>query len=145
MTQVKMALPPGELYRQIQQFYARQMQLLDSGAAEEWAATFTPDGVFSANAHPEPAKGREAIAAGARTAVAQLAAEQVVHRHWLGMLDVRPQNDGTVSARSYALVIRIPRGGMPVLWRSCVCEDVLVRDGAGWLVRERRVTRDDLA
>ena len=38
---------PSHFYSQIQQFYARHFQLLDSGAAEEWALTFTQDGSFA--------------------------------------------------------------------------------------------------
>jgi hypothetical protein len=132
----------NDLYLQVQRFYARQMQALDSGAADEWAATFTPDGVFSANAFPEPVRGRDAIVAGARRTADQLAG--VIRRHWLGMLDVRPQADGTVFARSYALIIETPRNGQAGVHLSTLCEDVLVRDGDGWLVRERKVTRDDL-
>ena len=49
------------LQAEVQQFYARQMHLLDSGEADAWAETFTEDGVFAANAHPEPARGRETI------------------------------------------------------------------------------------
>ncbi|MEU2287214.1 nuclear transport factor 2 family protein [Streptomyces sp. NPDC013178] len=136
------------LYLEVQQFYAHQMQLLDDRACDEWAATFTPEGVFAANGLPAPAKGRQTIAAAARAAGERLAAEGLVHRHWLGMLTVLPQPDGTVSARSYALVIqtRIGGGGTAELHRSTLCEDRLVRGEDGsLLVLERKVTRDDLA
>ncbi len=145
------ALPrpkPAEnaLYTEIRQFYAYQMQLLDQRACEEWAATFTEDGVFAANGLPEPSKGRANIAAAATAARARLAEAGIEHRHWLDMLVVDQQDDGTVRTRSYALVIQIPRGGQPELHRSTVCEDVLVRaEDGSLLVRDRRVTRDDLA
>lgn len=131
-------------YVRVQQFYARQMQLLDSGDAEGWALTFTEDGVFSANAHPEPVRGREAIAAGARRAAAELAAQGVVRRHWLGMLDVTDAGDA-LRVRSYALVVSTPRGGDPAPRFSTTCEDELVEADGGWLVRTRQVRRDDLA
>jgi hypothetical protein len=134
----------GLLHAEVQDFYARQMQALDDGRAEAWAETFTEDGSFAANAHPEPTVGRPALVAAVRETVAALAAEDVVHRHWLGMLTVDPAPDGTVRARCYALVLAIPRGGSPVIHRSTVCEDVLVRAGDGWAVRTRQVTRDDL-
>ena len=59
------AAAAGELYNQIQLFYAEQMQLLDAGRAEEWARTFTDDGVFATNTGSEPVRGRAAIAAAA--------------------------------------------------------------------------------
>jgi hypothetical protein len=132
------------LHTEIQRFYARQMQAMDSGEVETWAATFTPDGVFASNAFPQPTCGRAALAAAARHAATEAAAAGLVRRHWLGMLTVEPREDGSVFARSYALVIITPHGGAPELSRSTVCEDVLVPDGDSWLVRERSVNRDDL-
>ncbi|KMS77329.1 hydroxylacyl-CoA dehydrogenase [Streptomyces viridochromogenes] len=133
------------LRAEVEHFYAWQMQLLDSRACEEWAATFTPDGVFDANGLPAPAKGREAITAGARAAGERLTAEGLVHRHWLGMLTVGEQPDRTIRARSYALVIETERDGASRLHRSTVCEDVLVRaEDGSLLVSRRKVTRDDI-
>lgn len=137
----------GAAYHEIQQFYARQMQLLDDGRVDEWAATFAPQGVFAANAHPEPTKGREAIAAAAGAAHGQLAAAGIRRRHWLGMVAVDGQDgqDGTKArARCYALVFEIPRGGQAALRLSTLCEDELERGPQGWLVTHRAVTRDDL-
>lgn len=133
-----------ELYQEVQQFYARQMHLLDAGQAEQWSETFTEDGVFAANAHPEPSVGRANIAAAVRRAVDDLAARRVVRRHWLGMLDVEAITEDSARARSYALVIETPIGGSTDLRLSTTCEDLLVRHGDRWLVQERRVARDDL-
>ncbi|NEA44211.1 nuclear transport factor 2 family protein [Streptomyces sp. SID11385] len=128
----------------IQNFYARQMHCLDEGRVDDWAATFTPDGTFAANAHPEPYTGRPAIAEGARAAHRALREAGVRRRHWLGMLAVEPRADGSVFARSYAQILEIPSGGPARLLLSTTCEDVLVRDGGSWLVRDRQVRRDDL-
>ena len=133
-----------DLYLEIQQFYAAQMQALDGGDATGWAETFTEDGVFAANADSSATCGRAAIAQAAHAAAARLAEEGLVQRHWLGMLDARPGPDGGVRVRYYALVIRTPGGGDPVIWRSCAGADELVRHDGGWLVRERRITRDDV-
>lgn len=138
------AVDPVRLRAEVEDFYARQMQLLDQGRAEEWAATFTPDGVFGANAFPEPTVGRDALTAAARDTRAGLDAQGMVHRHWLGMVTADPAGDDTVVARCYALVIATPKGGQPVIHRSTVCEDELQRSGDGFLVRHRWVTRDDL-
>jgi hypothetical protein len=132
------------LYARVQRFYAEQMQLLDLGAADEWAATFTADGVFTATGQPVPVRGRSAIAEAVRATNAQLASAGVLHRHWLGMLTVSQQPDGTLNARSYALVLEIPLGGDPRIHRSTVCMDELVPVDDTWQVRNRAVSRDDL-
>jgi len=132
------------LYHQIQQFYAKQMQLLDAGRVAEWAASFTEDGTFAANAHPEPARGRTAIREAAQNTVKDLAAKGLVRRHWLGMLALYPDADGSVLARSYAQVLETPYGGPATLRMSTVCQDVLLHDGEQWLVRDRQVWRDDM-
>ena len=132
------------LHAQIQSFYAQQMQLLDASRTTEWAETFTEDGVFATNVRPEAATGRQVIATAAAAARADLAAAGLMHRHWLGMLTVYPQQDGTVLAQSYALVIETPRGGSPSLKHSTRCDDVLVPDGNSWLVKRRLVSRDDI-
>ncbi|WP_243717618.1 nuclear transport factor 2 family protein [Actinomadura sp. KC345] len=135
--------PFVELYAEIQDFYARHMHLLDAGAAEEWARTFTEDGVFAAPSLAEPVRGRAAIAAGVRASAAELAEAGETHRHVLCMTALEPEPDGTLRARSYAQIIATRHGGSPRLLMMCVCEDVLVREAGGLLVRERRVTRDD--
>lgn len=68
VTELPQAATTAGLYTEIQQFYAQQMHLLDDGRVEEWAHTFTTDGVFAANAQPVPAVGREAITAAAAAA-----------------------------------------------------------------------------
>ncbi|MBV6695851.1 nuclear transport factor 2 family protein [Kitasatospora aureofaciens] len=134
----------GSLYEEVQHFYGRQMRHLDEGAVTEWAATFTEDGVFAANARPHPQEGRSAIEQGAREAAARLAAAGVQHRHWLGMLEVAEQPDGTVLAKTYALIIATPEGGSAAVHLSCRCEDQLVRVAGELKVRHRQVYRDDL-
>jgi len=131
------------LYQEVQQFYARQMRYLDEGAVREWAATFTEDGVFAANAHPEPQRGRKAIEEGARAAAAKLEADGIQRRHWLGMLDVT-ETDGTITARTYALIINTPLDGQAAVHVSCSCEDVLIREEGRLKVSRRQVYRDDI-
>ncbi|TVZ80517.1 MULTISPECIES: nuclear transport factor 2 family protein [unclassified Streptomyces] len=139
------AVSAATLYYEVQQFYAQQMQLLDDGRVEEWAGTFTEDGVFAANAHPEPVVGRAAITAAAARATEEYAAKGVQRRHWLGMVSVEPVDERSANARCYALVIETPRGGQAAIRVSTLCVDRLVRDGDGWLVQDRQVSRDDLA
>ncbi|WP_432147135.1 nuclear transport factor 2 family protein [Streptomyces sp. bgisy084] len=139
-------LDTERLYSEVSHFYARQMQALDEGRTEDWAETFTEDGVFVLHGGHDRAVGRTALAASSSKARASLAEQGIRHRHWLGMLTVEARADGTVAARCYALVVATPLGGPSVVHRSTVCEDVLVRDGSGaWLVKHRQVSRDDLA
>jgi SnoaL-like domain len=134
----------AELQAEVQQFYARHMQLLDDGRAEEWAETFTADGSFAPPTLPEPVRGRANLAAAVGRAHAELVAAGETHRHWHGMVHVQPATDGTLLVRCYALVFATPRGGEPRIHRACVCTDVLVREDGELRVRERVVTRDDL-
>jgi hypothetical protein len=132
------------LYQDIQNFYGRQMHYLDSGATAEWAGTFTEDGVFEANAHPRPQSGRAEIEAAAQKTTAQLAEQGIQRRHWLGMLHIDEQPDGSILASTYALVINTAKGGATEIQLSCTCDDELVRAGDGFQVRHRQVRRDDL-
>ncbi|MEU4035517.1 nuclear transport factor 2 family protein [Streptomyces collinus] len=133
------------LYAQVQQFYAHQMQLLDLGECERWAATFTEDATFEVPTLPEPVAGRAALAAATGRTAAQLAASGTRHRHVIGMFDVAEQPDGTVRVRSYAVVYASSIGGDSRVHRVCVCDDVLVRVAGELQVASRLVTRDDLA
>ncbi|MEU0301566.1 nuclear transport factor 2 family protein [Streptomyces sp. NPDC006175] len=134
----------ARLHGEVSHFYARQMQALDDGRTDDWAQTFTEDGVFLLHGGHDRATGRAELAASSGKARAALAGQNVTHRHWLGMLTVDPRPDGSVAARCYALVIATAAGGSPAVHRSTVCEDVLVHDGDSWLVRHRQVSRDDL-
>lgn len=133
---------PAELYVGVQQFYAEQMRFLDELRGEEWARTFTEDGVFAQTTGPSPVRGREALAEAVRRAGARLADTPQQRRHVFSMLSVEPGPQNTVRARSYAQVLAILPGGPVVLHASTVCEDELVPDGEGWLVR-RRIVRHD--
>ena len=136
----------AELYQEIQQYYAWQMQLLDEARTDEWAATFTEDGVFEANAAPAPAVGREVIAQASAATHRQLAEVQEVRRHWLGMLAVTPgETADELHTRCYALIIATRKGGEPRIHCSTLCEDHLVRVGDTWQVKYRKVSRDDIA
>ncbi|MEV1241799.1 nuclear transport factor 2 family protein [Nonomuraea sp. NPDC050022] len=130
-------------YVEIQQFYAAHMHLLDSGDTAGWAATFTEDGTFEPPP-PRPAvRGRDNLADASARAAAERARKGETHRHWHGMVSVRPAEDADcVRVTCYALIFVTPAGGESRLHQSCVCEDLLVRTDRGWLVRHRRVTRD---
>ncbi|MDN3028497.1 nuclear transport factor 2 family protein [Streptomyces sp. S.PB5] len=134
------------LYAQAQQFYADQMRILDAHDTERWTRTFTEDALVALPSLAEPLPVRAALAHYARTGAARQ--RQAGNRldHWVGMLDVQPQADGSLHTRCSALVYVTPDGAGAKALHVCVMEDVLVRaaDG-GWRTARRRVTRDDLA
>ncbi|MGP4012662.1 nuclear transport factor 2 family protein [Streptomyces sp. 4N124] len=145
MPELTEASPSGLLqYAEVQWFYARQMQQLDLGKAESWAATFTEDAVFDVPTLPEPVTGRTGLVAAVRRARAQLAEAGERHRHVMGMVDVLERSDGALDVRSYTTVYASALGGASRVHRVCVCEDVLVRVDGALRVAHRRVTRDDL-
>jgi hypothetical protein len=132
------------LYAEVQQFYARHMHLLDNGEADAWAATFTEEATFSVPTLPAPVVGRAGLAAAVKRSAAALAEAGEQHRHWPGVFDVVPQQDGSVVVHSYTTVFASPRGGESRVHRECTCTDVLVREGGALFVKDRRVSRDDL-
>ncbi|AZM94073.1 MULTISPECIES: nuclear transport factor 2 family protein [Streptomyces] len=137
------AFVSAELYSQVQQFYARQMGLLDGGDPDGWAQTFTEDAVFQeASRLDEPLRGRTAIRDSSRARKKRLEADKIDFRHWLGMLDVRPEPDGSLRARSYALAMRTQRGGALDIFASVVCNDHLVLVDGTWQVAERDLHHD---
>ncbi|GHF65872.1 nuclear transport factor 2 family protein [Streptomyces thermodiastaticus] len=142
MTTTTTTRPFAELYADVQDFYARHMHLVDEGRVEEWGDTFTTDATISNNANPRPAHGREAIVAVIRRAHAELERRGVQHRHWMGMLSIEPVDENTVRATSYALLMAVGRGAVPVIDRSTECHDLLVRVDGDWQIRERRVLHD---
>lgn len=131
------------LYTTVQQFYARQMGLLDDGRPEDWSDTFTEDAVFEeASRLSEPLRGRAAIRESSQARKRRLAEQRLDFRHWLSMLRVTPRPDGSLRVGGYALAMRVPAGGALDIFASVVLRDHLVRDGDRWRVRHRRLTHD---
>ncbi|MFG2885259.1 nuclear transport factor 2 family protein [Streptomyces sp. NPDC048297] len=138
-------LVPGDLYLELQQFYALQQKILDRGDGEEWARTFTPDGVFQAADMPEPLVGREILVKAIERQTGMH--EGLILRHWVGQLTVEQLDDDTVRAQSYVMVYVIPNrtllDGDVHFRHHTLCDDELVRSADGsWLVRKRFVATD---
>lgn len=133
----------AETYAQIIQFYSHHMMLLDNAEAEEWADGFTEDGVFAQNVKPEPARGRDRIAAGMRRGVDRLTNRGVVRRHWLSMVVADELADGSVRTRYYAVVYETPVGGKASVYLSTTGADTLVRAQDGrWRIKYREINHD---
>jgi SnoaL-like domain len=135
---------PAQLFTEIQQFYARQMNLLDGATPDPdaWAGTFTEDAVFGSNMDDAPVIGRAAILESVQGGVARIFAEDVDFRHWFGMLDVEAQEDGSLRTRYYALSMSTPRGGSLDIRGHVVGRDHLVSEDGRWLVRHRHLEAD---
>ncbi|MEU0580171.1 nuclear transport factor 2 family protein [Streptomyces griseoincarnatus] len=135
------------LHAQVQQFYAHQTALLDELCMQEFAATFTEDGVLVPAPPARPARGRAAIAAALGAAhERRFGTEPVRRRHWLGSLRVTELPDGLLSA-GYCTLVTVTRPWHPVpsLGSSTAVQDVLVLDDGELRVRERRITPDHLS
>jgi hypothetical protein len=106
---------------------------VDSGAAEEVAARFQPDGVYDSRP-PGPMQGREGIAAMVRSAGHQ---DLIQHgcAHVMGAPIVTVDGDRAV-ATGYSRVYRHVDGGFEV-WRLAANRWELARTPDGWRVTYR--------
>ena len=137
------AFVTAEVYAQVQQFYARQMGLLDDGRPDDWSDTFTEDAVFQeASRLDEPLRGRDAIRASSRARQKRLDDDKIDFRHWLGMIDVTPDGEDSLRIRAYALAMRTAHGGELDIFASVVCHDHLVRVAGAWQVCHRDLHHD---
>lgn len=132
----------AELYAEILQYYARQMQALDEGKVEAYADTFTEDAVFGHTPGREPARTRPGILADLREVRERLDADPQQRRHVFTMVDVEPHADDALRVTCYALVLTTRPGDGPEMVRSCVVRDVLVRQDGRLRNRQRLVDHD---
>ncbi|MGY4983986.1 nuclear transport factor 2 family protein [Streptomyces sp. 900105755] len=132
----------AELYAEVLQYYARQMQALDAGKVEEYAATFTEDAVFGHTPGREPARTRAGILSDLYQVRERFTVDPQQRRHMFTMVDVERLSDGRLRSTCYALVLTTRPGDGPELVRSCVVRDVLVREDGRLRNQERLVDHD---
>ena len=137
------AVPDGLLAR-VQHFYAHQMQALDGNRFEDYAATFTKDGIFQHTPNTDPAVGRDGIVTELIAFHKRFDGDPVRRRHWFNHIALTPQDDGDVHSTVYALVVTVRPGGKPEIAPSCLVHDVLVVEGDSVLTRSRRVEHDQM-
>jgi hypothetical protein len=126
----------------IEEFYARQMALLDEGHADDWANTFTESATFST---PRTSiAGRADLARTAKLGVADRSRRGVVHRHIQTALLVSGTADAPVCS-SYVLVVESGTSAAPTIHVSCVCVDEMQFRAGEYLVTRRTVRVDGLA
>lgn len=151
----------ADLYVEVQQFYARQMPLLEERRLEEFIETFTDDCTlehvpfgwrFEGKEHllaemsarrGDPAKplSEEISARDARERnVAYY--DGLVYRYWFDRLLIEPADDGSLKVRFQAIV-SLTDGSGKVSWEpTTVVDDVLVRRDGELFTRARVVTHD---
>jgi len=115
----------------IQQLYARYNWTLDSGDAEGYASTFTPDGVFNNN------NGHDAIvkfAQGFHTGMGNHL------RHWNTNLMITPSADGA-SGQVYLVLVDFATKP-PSILTSASYSDELVKTAQGWRFKKRATKGD---
>lgn len=119
----------------IQQLYARYNHAIDSGQADQWAACFTSDGIFSSGASGE-FTGTEALAAFAKGF-----AERLKARHWTNNLVLDAAGDGAKGS-CYLMLYRLGGETPASIMISGIYDDELVRTGDGWKFARRTVRPD---
>jgi actinorhodin biosynthesis protein ActVIA len=130
------------LYAEVQQFYAMQMQRLDRRDIEGYAATFTEDAEFFHTPGNPASHTRDTIIRDLHKFHEQFPPD-LQRRHWFNMVNLEPLDDGSIQSTAYCLVIKIrPPGQKPEIAPHCVVNDILVRVDGELLTKYRRVDHD---
>ena len=119
-------------YIEIQQLYARYNNAIDSGDAEGYAATFTPDGVFN------NFNGHDALVGFIKNWREKMGGAN--RRHWNTNLVITPTADGA-SGTVYLFLMDV---GVrpPTIGTAAKYEDQLVKTANGWRFK-KRVTKGE--
>jgi SnoaL-like domain len=118
----------------IQQLYAKYNWSLDSGDAEAYASTFTPDGVFNNNV------GHDAIVKFANTFHGGMGAHV---RHWNTNLLITPSAEGA-SGQVYLVLVDFA-SKPPSIVTSASYSDQLTKTPQGWRFKKRATQGDTVA
>jgi actinorhodin biosynthesis protein ActVIA len=130
------------LYAEVQQFYAMQMQRLDRVDIEGYAATFTDDAEFFHTPGHPASQTRAGILRDLHKFHEQFETDPMQRRHWFNMVNLELLADGSISSTAYCLVVKIRPGQKPEIAPSCVVNDILVRVNGELLTQYRRVDHD---
>ena len=115
----------------IQQLYAKYNWSLDTGDAEAYASTFTPDGTFNNNV------GHDAIVKFANTFHGGLGAHV---KHWNTNLMITPTAEGATGQVYLVLVDFASKP--PTIATSATYSDELVKTAQGWRFKKRQTKGD---
>ncbi|MBI2766182.1 MAG: nuclear transport factor 2 family protein [Chloroflexi bacterium] len=118
----------------IEQLYARYNHAIDSGKGPEWAACFTPDGVFTS---PN----------GTFTGTEQLAGfgssltQRLKVRHWINNLVLDADGDGA-KGTCYLVLWQLKEGAPAAPLITAIYVDTLSKAGGDWRFSSRTVNGD---
>src|SRR2546430_15931206 len=117
----------------IRELGARYNYAIDEGRAEEWVATFVPDGTFESSLLGTHT-GAEALLAFAKGYISAVSG-----RHCTSDFVIEVDGD---DARSRCYLIAVNNAAAPIISATAVYEDVLRRTAEGWRFVHRKVTPD---
>ena len=103
---ISSAYAHSDLYAEVQHFYARQMQLLDTRKLEGYADTFTEDAEFGHTPGREPARTRAGILRDLHEVHKRFDEDPQQRRHMFTMVDIEPDPDGTIRSARQVLIAR---------------------------------------
>lgn len=129
------------LYAEVQQFYAMQMQRLDRRDVEGYAATFTDDAEFHHSPGQPGSRTRAGIVRDVYNADKVYETDPHQRRHYFDMMNLEPLDDGNIQSTVYCMVVKVRSGQTPE-FVSCVVNDVLARVNGELLTQYRRVDYD---
>lgn len=116
--------------------YGRYAQLYDDGHAEEFAALFTDDGVFTV-AGREPVCGRAAIAEAARRGHSALPGV----RHLISSIAVETSPDNVAaSGRAYVQAVQIDDTSVRLVTLGVYDDRFLLGEDGRWRIAEHHFT-----
>jgi len=121
-------------YFEIQQLYARYNIAIDTGDAEGWAATFTPDGVFNTFS------GHDALVGFVKTWREKL--NGATRKHWNNNLQISG-NSKEANASVYLILVDFSTKP-PSILTTATYTDSLVKTKDGWRFT-KRTTKGDSA
>ena len=120
-------------YVEIEQLYATYNHAIDSGDAEGWAATFTPDGTFNARF-----TGHDGLVGFIKTWREKMNGAN--RRHWNSNLRITPAAEG---ASGTVLLMLLDVGTQPAsIVMTGQYTDSLVKTAGGWRFKTRQVKND---
>ncbi|MFP3991511.1 nuclear transport factor 2 family protein [Streptomyces sp. E11-3] len=131
----------GDLYAEVQTFYAWQMRRVDALDIEGFAETFTEDGEV-VHAGGQRQRGRAEMLAGMRASLPRY--QDIAVRHWFGHLLIEPDPDDpdTLHTSYYTLVTQTDREGNVSFQPTFTVNDVLIRQDGRLVTRSRVISKD---
>ncbi|MGH8185605.1 MAG: nuclear transport factor 2 family protein [Steroidobacteraceae bacterium] len=122
-------------YIDIEQLYAQYNHAIDSGDAEGWAATFTPDGTFNRFA------GKDALVGFIQQWKEKM--NGMNRRHWNTNLRIVPGKDGA-SATVFLMLLDVSQKPATIV-STGMYNDTLVKTAEGWRFKTRQTKMDAIA